>query len=173
MEEKNNIVVSNTKAYGYNYASLSDIAKQGFTIPKMKTGTDNGKEYVYYYDQELKEWIRGAEIIVPDMKGMNQAQKYGAGITFARRYSVLLYLGLTSDDDERLESAKSGVFDEPTDQFKNANVKALADEFRKLYPVEEQARILNGLHLTRAEDVGMVDLQKYINFMKYGKQNTN
>ena len=70
MEKKQNIVATESKAYGYNYASLSDIAKQGFTIPKMKTATDtNGKDYVYYYDTELKEWIRGSEIIIPEMKG--------------------------------------------------------------------------------------------------------
>ena len=36
------IVANTSKAYGYNYASLSDIANQGFSIPKMKTGTDGG-----------------------------------------------------------------------------------------------------------------------------------
>ena len=60
------IVANTSKAYGYNYASLGDIALQGFKIPKMKTGTENLKEYVYYYDEEIKEWIRGAEIVVPE-----------------------------------------------------------------------------------------------------------
>ena len=62
------------------------------------------------------------------------------------------------------------IFDEP---IPNGNLKELADEFRKLYSAEEQARILNGLKLTRAEDIGIVDLQKYVNFKKYGgEQNT-
>ena len=30
------IVANTSKAYGYNYASLGDIALQGFKIPKMK-----------------------------------------------------------------------------------------------------------------------------------------
>ena len=50
------------------------------------------------------------------------------------------------------------------------NLKDLADEFRKLYTQEEQERILNGLKYKRAEDIGIVDLQKYINFKKYGKK---
>lgn len=50
------------------------------------------------------------------------------------------------------------------------NLKDLADEFRKLYTQEEQERILTGLKYKRAEDIGMVDLQKYINFKKYGKK---
>lgn len=167
------IVANTSKAYGYNYASLSDIANQGFTIPKMKTGTDGEKEYVYYYDAELKEWVRGAEIVVPEMKGSNSAQRYGSAITYARRYTTLLALSLACDDDKKIETQ------EPTDSKKaerwqgleqDLNIKDLADEFRKLYTQEEQERILNGLKYTRAEDIGIVDLQKYVNFKKYGKK---
>ena len=167
------IVANTSKAYGYNYASLSDIAKQGFKIPKMKTGTDGEKEYVYYYDAELKEWVRGAEIVVPEMKGSNSAQRYGSAITYARRYTTLLALSLACDDDKKIETQ------EPTDTKKaerwqglqeDLNIKDLADEFRKLYTQEEQERILKGLNYTRAEDIGIVDLQKYVNFKKYGKK---
>ena len=69
--------------------------------------------------------------------------------------------------EEIKEVEDNEIFDEP---IPNNNVKELADEFRKLYSVEEQARILIGLKLTRAEDIGTADLQKYINFKKYGKQ---
>ena len=167
------IVANTSKAYGYNYASLSDIANQGFTIPKMKTGTDGEKEYVYYYDAELKEWVRGAEIVVPEMKGSNSAQRYGSAITYARRYTTLLALSLACDDDKKIEAQ------EPTDSKKaerwqgleqDLNIKDLADEFRKLYTQEEQDRILKGLKYTRAEDIGINDLQKYVNFKKYGKK---
>ena len=167
------IVANTSKAYGYNYASLSDIANQGFTIPKMKTGTDGEKEYVYYYDAELKEWVRGAEIVVPEMKGSNSAQRYGSAITYARRYTTLLALSLACDDDKKIEAQ------EPTDSKKaerwqgleqDLNIKDLADEFRKLYTQEEQDRILKGLNYSRAEDIGIVDLQKYVNFKKYGKK---
>ena len=167
------IVANTSKAYGYNYASLSDIANQGFAIPKMKTGTDGEKEYVYYYDAELKEWVRGAEIVVPEMKGSNSAQRYGSAITYARRYTTLLALSLACDDDKKIETQ------EPTDSKKaerwqgleqDLNIKDLADEFRKLYTQEEQERILNGLKYTRAEDIGIQDLTKYVNFKKYGKK---
>ena len=171
MSEKN-IVANTSKAYGYNYASLSDIANQGFTLPKMKTGTENGKEYVYYYDKDLNEWIRGAEIVVPEMKGSNSAQRYGSAITYARRYTCHLALQIACDDDKKLETQepekqKSGIFDEPIPQ---SNLKDLANEFRKLYTQEEQTRIMNGLKVTKAEDIGMHDLEKYINFKKYGKK---
>ena len=171
MEKETKVVKNISKAYGYNYASLGDIAKQGFEIPKMKTGSEDGKEYVYCYDAELKEWIRGAEIVVPNMKNMNEAQRYGSALTYARRYSVLMQLGLVCDDDKKLETQepekkKSGIFDEPI----HTNIKDMANEFRKLYSKEDQERILKGLNVARAEDIGMNDLEKYINFAKYGKK---
>ena len=175
MSEKN-IVVNTSKAYGYNYASLSDIVNQGFTIPKMKTGTENDKEYVYYYDADIKEWIRGAEIVVPEniinkdgKNKMNKAQLYGSAVTYARRYTCHLALQLACDDDKKLETqAPSKIFDEDV-----PGLKSLANEFRKLYSQEEQTRILNGLHYKRAEDIGINDLQKYVNFKKYGEKQTD
>jgi len=167
---ENKIVSNQSKAYGYNYASLSDIVNQGFEIPKMKTGTENGKEYVFYLDKELNEWIRGAEIVVPEMKGSNDAQKYGSAITYARRYTCHLALQLACDDDKKVETQapkKSGIFDE------DIPTKSLADEFRELYSQEEQTRILSGLRVQTAEEIGDNNLSKYVNFKKYGKEQTD
>lgn len=65
------------------------------------------------------------------------------------------------------EEPKSEIFDEP---IPSNNLKDLANEFRKLYTDEEQTRIYNGLKVTKAEDIGTADLNKYINFKKYGKK---
>lgn len=177
------IVANKSKAYGYNYASLGDIASQGFPIPKMKTGSEDGKEYVYYYDAELKEWTRGAEIVIPQMKSMNTAQMYGSALTYARRYTTLMALSLVCDEDKKLET-QPPMEEKPSNQKnvqaqkdarwdglkEDLNLKDLADEFRSLYTKEEQERILAGLKYNRAEDIGMNDLMKYINFKKYGKK---
>lgn len=162
-EKKEQIVATKSKAYGYNYASLGDIVNQGFTIPRMKTGTENNKEYVYCYDSETKEWIRGAEIIIPNMKGMNDAQMYGSALTFSRRYSVMMFLGLVSDDDKNLETQppkKSEIFDE------RLPINDLADEFRALFTKEEQQRIYKGLNVDFAEQISEENLKKYVNFKK-------
>ena len=126
MAENKNVVASVTQGYGYNYASLSDIANQGFKIPMMKTGTENGKEYIYWLDETTNEWIRGAEIVIPASKGMNEAQLYGSALTYARRYTVLMADCLATDDDKKIE--KEVLFDEPS----KAQIKDLADEFRQL-----------------------------------------
>lgn len=188
-----NIVANTSKAYGYNYASLGDIALQGFKIPKMKTGTENLKEYVYYYDEEIKEWIRGAEIVVPEnivsrdgKNKMNSAQLYGSALTYARRYTTLMALSLVCDEDKKLE-AQEPMEEKPSSQKnvqaqnsamweglkEDLSIKDLADEFRRLYTQEEQDRILNGLGYKRAEEIGAINLQKYNNYIKYGKKQTN
>lgn len=162
-EKKEELVVKNdSKAYGYNYASLGDIAKQGFKIPKMKTGEENNRQYLYYFDNDLNDWVRGAEIVIPDTRGMNAAQKYGSSLTYARRYTTLMALSLACDDDKKLETQEPKNFDDPS-------LTSLVNEFRQLYSEEEQLRILNGLHLTKIQDIGIQDLQKYVNFKKYQK----
>lgn len=98
------IVKNNSEGYGYNYASLSDIAKQGYEIPKMKVINTNNIDYVYYFDKELNDWQQGARIVVPSSKGMNEAQLYGSALTYARRYTVQLALGLACDDDKEIEN---------------------------------------------------------------------
>ena len=167
MEKKQNIVANDSKAYGYNYASLSDIAKQGFTIPKMKTGTENEREYVYYYDTEIKEWIRGAEIVIPEMKGSNQAQKYGSAITYARRYTCHLALQLACDDDKKVEtqepsSKKTEIFDVPI--YENMTIKELSDLFRQRFTEKNQEEILKKYNYQKAEDLGTKNLIKYLRF---------
>ena len=96
------IVKNNSKAYGYDYASLGDIVKQGFEIPKMRLAIHDGVDYIEYFDGA--EWQLGSQVVIPEMKGSNSAQAYGAAITYARRYTALLALALASDDDTKVET---------------------------------------------------------------------
>lgn len=57
------------------------------------------------------EWIRGARVVIPkqaegakDNKTMNDAQLYGSAITYARRYTAMLFFGIACDDDDKLET---------------------------------------------------------------------
>lgn len=116
---ENNILKNTSDGYGYKYVSLSGIAEQGYTIPKMKVGTDehNLKDYVYYYDDELKEWTRGAQIVVPEniitkegKEKLNSAQRYGSALTYARRYTALMALQLVCEDDKQIENGEEIQF---------------------------------------------------------------
>lgn len=163
----NNIVKNSTQGYGYKYASLADIAEQGYEIPLMKTGTENGKEYVYWLrkNNDQEEWLRGAEIVIPQSKGMNDAQIYGSALTYARRYTVLMADMLATDDDVLVEKEEK-IFDEPTP----ADVQTYADEFRELFDAKKQTEILNGYGVLRPEDMDFVVLQAYVNKKKNEKQ---
>lgn len=97
------VVKNNSKAYGYNYASLSDIANAGFTIPAMRLKATEFGEFVEYLDDK-GEWQTGAKIVIPEMKGSNDAQKYGSALTYARRYTVQMALGLACADDDKIET---------------------------------------------------------------------
>lgn len=164
--EKKNIIRNTSQGYGYKYANLADIAEQGWNIPKMKTGTENGREYVYWQDGD--EWLRGAEIVIPESKGMNAAQLYGSALTYARRYTVLMADCLATDDDVQLE--KEEIFDEPTP----VQIKKYADEFRTVFTTKEQATILNGYQVTSAEDMDFDILKKYVEKKKEdAKKQTN
>ena len=134
-----NVVSNASQGYGYNYASLSDIAMQGFEIPKMKTGTENGREYVYYFDKDVKEWIRGAEIVIPEnvisrdgKPKMNASQLYGSALTYARRYTTFMALSLACEDDKKIEELRPEQM--TIDKNQMARMKAMysEEELKKL-----------------------------------------
>lgn len=145
-----NLVSNASQGYGYNYAALSDIALQGFEIPKMKTGTEGEREYVYYYDPEIKEWIRGAEIVLPDSKGMNKAQLYGSALTYARRYTTLMALSLACEDDKKIESLKA---DGTRKTEAETITKKQFDELKKNFTSEEIRAMFSELGIEKGTDM--------------------
>lgn len=103
----NAIVTNASQAYGYKYASLADFVRQGHSLPRMRTRVlDNGAEFVEYLTKE-GTWEQGARVVIPLSKQMNEAQAYGAGLTYARRYTVAMALGLATDDDNAVERRAS------------------------------------------------------------------
>lgn len=165
------VVKNNSKAYGYNYASLSDIVNAGFTIPAMRIKPTEYGEFVEYIDDK-GEWQTGAKIVVPEMKGSNDAQKYGSALTYARRYTVQMALGLACADDDKIETqtaeqkadnerynASRPSFDDiraKLDTLKTqTEVNAYAKEVGKAYPnpTEKQRYHINTMFSARREQL--------------------
>ena len=163
----NKIIKNNSKGYGYNYASLSDIVEQGYDLPKMITGTDpqTNAEYIYYQDGEV--WLRGAKVVVPESKGMNAAQLYGSALTYARRYTVLMALGLSCDDDKVVEDLEKNGDRKSENNFQKQDK---VSELLKLYTETEIDKIKASYKVDDLSKIDDVVLDKYINFKKYGKQ---
>ena len=108
-DTKDKIIKASSKAgkaggYGFSYASLSDIVKEGHALPKMRLNVIDGRQFIEY--ESAGEWLLGAEVIT-DFKspGMNACQAYGSALTYARRYTAQLALGLAVDDDKNVETA--------------------------------------------------------------------
>ena len=155
-----------SKAYGYNYASLGDMAAQGVDIPKMSTITDytTMKEYLAYWDEDLKTWVRGAEIVVPEnivnaqgKNKMNASQLYGSALTYARRYTTSMALGIADQDDKNIE-AQEGDTIQPKPLATEDQVKLLYENGSPQWvaDVEKRFNISSLKELTREQADGFI-----------------
>lgn len=163
------IVKSESKAYGYNYASLADIVNQGFKLPIMETRNIDGETFMGWLDDK-NQWHQGAPLIVPEMKGMNAAQAMGSALTYARRYTAQMALGLACDDDAKLEKTKSGpvatgkVYGNKVDFSKIREQLAIIDNpddlikyWKGLKLSEKEADVLRPAFAKRRAELGAKD----------------
>lgn len=103
-------IAKKTEGYGYKYTELADINKyceeNGILYYQdVDTCEINGKDYIitYIYDNESKTWLphRGCQIVEAILQGIkNPVQEYGSSLTYCRRYSLLMALGLATEDDD-------------------------------------------------------------------------
>lgn len=145
--DKKQIVKSESKAYGYNYASLADIVNQGFRLPVMETRNLDGETFMGWLDDK-GEWHQGAPLIVPEMKGMNAAQAMGSALTYARRYTAQMALGLACDDDAKLEKTKDAP--EPTGRVYGSKIdfNKIRGEIESLQSSDELVKYWMKLNLS-------------------------
>lgn len=100
----------NKNGYNYKYVDLAGIhemladAKISYW---QETVSENGKDYIYTHvvDDETGDEIRkgrGSEIVpAQEINGkVNPPQAMGSSISYSRRYSLLLILGLATEDDD-------------------------------------------------------------------------
>lgn len=144
------IVKSESQAYGYNYASLADIVNQGFKLPVMETRNIEGETFMGWLDDKA-EWHQGAPLIVPEMKGMNAAQAMGSALTYARRYTAQMALGLACDDDAKLEKTKGAP--EPTGKVygKKVDFRQVREKLQTISDMNELMTYWNELGLSEKQ----------------------
>lgn len=126
------IIKNKDKAYGYNYTSLASIVEAGFDLPQMRVKPTEFGEFIEYKDDK-GEWQIGARIVVPKMNGKNEAQAYGAGLTYARRYTTLMAHGIACDDDKQVESKAPEVKTSQRDVSKEIDDCDSVDDLNRLY----------------------------------------
>lgn len=135
------IVKTNSKAYSYNYASLADIAEQGFEIPKMRISVHGSGDYVEYFDGT--DWQLGAKIVIPEMKGSNEAQRYASAVTYARRVTTQLALALACQDDQDVENQRQPKENKPQEPRRTFNLKDADIKIKQAKTAEEVWNIYN------------------------------
>lgn len=116
------VIYKGTQGYGYSYADLPAIfeiinpllKKHGLGFYQAIEGTSI-KTVVFHV--ESGEQIEGLAQIPENvqMKGMNDFQVLGSGITYMRRYALSSILGLVTDKDndasgEQVKSSKADEF---------------------------------------------------------------
>lgn len=119
-------IAKKTEGYGYKYTELADINKYCEQndiryYQEVETSEINQKDYIITYlikDGETTRH-RGCQIVEATLQGIkNPVMAYGSSLTYCRRYSVLMALGLACEDDDGAslnelteETAKEYVLD--------------------------------------------------------------
>lgn len=134
------IVKKNTQGYNYKYADLAQIHEylesEGLRytqyIETLVAGTeaiDYVHTIIYSKDKDGK-WVkgddlRGCRVVNAELQGKsNSAQEAGSGLTYARRYSLLLAFGLATDDDDAESLTRPPKTSQGQSQIDFAKVRA-------------------------------------------------
>ena len=106
--ERKNTIKKNKEGYGYTYTDITAInnycMENGITYyQEVETCEINGKDYIITYlteNEETKRY-RGCEIVQATLQGIrNPVQEYGSSLSYCRRYSLLMALGLAAEDND-------------------------------------------------------------------------
>lgn len=142
-------IAKKTEGYGYKYTELADINKyceeNGIRYhQEIETSDINQKDYIITYldDGQAQTKHRGCQIVEAKLQGINNpVQAYGSSLTYCRRYSLLMALGLATEDDD------GAMVGEPTkEDAENYTFKSGKHEgwtLRKV--IDEDKRFLNWL----------------------------
>lgn len=103
------VLKKKSEGYSYKYTELADINKYCEDndiryYQEVETNEINQKDYIITYliygDKDITKH-RGCQIVEARLSGINNpVQAYGSSLTYCRRYSLLMALGLATEDDD-------------------------------------------------------------------------
>jgi len=130
------------KGYGYNYAPLDEVLKQNRALM-----ASNGLSHIQSetFEQGIVtvstllmhisgEWIETtAQSPYAQMKGMNDYQSIGSGITYLRRYGLSAALGIASDEDIDAHGEQEQQKMNPPSKATESDKKKAWHDFSSIY----------------------------------------
>lgn len=156
----------NATGFGYKYTDIAEIHEylesQGIRYYQYIEPVD-GNDYVFtvpIIDGKELAPRRGCRVITASLSGKtNPAQEQGSGITYARRYSLLMAFGLATTDDD------AACMTEP----KSGKVKSIPgypsreimlDIVRKHYPEgsDNLKKLLDGWKIKSLDEISIEQL---------------
>lgn len=188
----NTTLKKNAKGYGYKYTDIAEIntslEEMGITYYQYtdRVGDDDYIYTVPVIEGKEQQPRRGCRIVIPEFdKKSNPAQEQGSGITYARRYSLLMAFGLaTADDDaecitrekpKKVEKVEAEVVKEtPKEKKEKEMIPGYPDKeemikiILKHYPdgSENQKRLLENAKVGSIEE--MTEAQMAAVYNKFG-----
>lgn len=131
-------IAKKTEGYGYKYTELADINKYCEEndiryYQEVETSEINQKDYIVTYvtkgDKITKH--RGCQVVDAVLQGIkNPVQEYGSSLTYCRRYSLLMALGLATEDDDGAKCGKK--FDKKEEKQEGSQRIALINRINEL-----------------------------------------
>lgn len=165
-------IKKNAAGYGYKYTDLAEIhnhlEQEGMSYYQYIEPVD-GIDYIWtvpIINGEEQKPRRGCRIIEAKLSGKdNPVQAYGASLTYCRRYSLLMAMGLATTDDDAacLTVMETSKEDEPKKEDALNVLKATAKELGV-----SEADILKKGKVKKLEDMNLQRINNCIRWLNSG-----
>lgn len=151
----------NAKGYGYKYTDIAEInsslEEMGITYYQYtdRVGDDDYIYTVPVIEGKEQQPRRGCRIVIPEFdKKSNPAQEQGSGITYARRYSLLMAFGLaTADDDAECMTREKPKKVEKVEVVKETPKEKKEKEMIPGYPDREEMLKVVEKHFPKGSEI--------------------
>lgn len=150
--------------YGYKYTDLAQVNKALFEMGityYQYIENYNGADYIMtvpIINGEEQPPRRGCKLVDAELRGVsNPVQEYGSAITYCRRYSLLMCMGLATEDNDAQGFSKPKELKATPNQLK---------KIRELYTNEQS--ITKYFKVDRLEDLTIENANEVISAKQNG-----
>lgn len=146
-----------SNGYGYKYAELStiheELERQGMAYYQYtEFCPEANADYIYtvlIIDGEEQKPRRGCRVIYDTGGKMGVAQQQGSGVSYCRRYSLLMALGWATEDDDGKAAGKApSDVTKPLKTASKLDFRQVREHLTEITTVDELNHYWQSLKLT-------------------------